>query len=140
MPTLQIANPVSYTHLDVYKRQGYDEKRGQNRTFIRKKINRWIISKTPAGDLKQSLVNKLSRGKKMFRNARKQLNSWQNDDGFEIGFEGNAARILAIHHYGRVAKINEKSNRLIRYPRRELIGVSKDDMENVSNKVMSIFD
>ena len=27
---------------------GYDEKRGHNRTFSRKKINRLIISKTPA--------------------------------------------------------------------------------------------
>ena len=76
----------------------------------------------------------------MFIRARKSLNTWQNEDGFEVGFGGNSARILAIHHYGRVAKINEKSNRLIRYPRRELIGISKTDMENVSNKVMSIFD
>lgn len=119
---------------------GYDEKCGANRTFIRKKIKRWIISKTAAGELKQSLVNKLTRNKKMFRNSKKQLKTWQDADGFEIGFDGIAARILAIHHYGRVAKINEKSNRLIRYPRRELIGVSKSDMDAVTNKVMSIFD
>lgn len=121
---------------------GFDEKRGAKRKFHRDKIIKWLPNLRPKLD-NRAHVLKPSKEKtgKMFKKARKLLNRKQDNEGFEVGFfNPSQARLLAIHHYGKIVPVSKKSPRTIRYPKRELVGVSKDDIRLIEDKIFKLFD
>lgn len=119
---------------------GYDEKKRARRRFNRSKIIRWLPPRAPASKIGENFSKSISKSKKLFPKAKDHLKSNIYDDGFKVGFYGNAAMILAIHQYSKTAPINEKSKRLIHYPKREVLGISRDDMNMLADKAGAILD
>ena len=58
--------------------------------------------------------------------AARRLRIGVSADGAEIGWRGRIARIAAVHHFGGVDAVADDGPR-VRYPARELLGISAAD-------------
>lgn len=121
---------------------GYDEKRKAKRSFDKNKIKRWLPSTEAAAPLSQKIKSKLETRKgKMFQKLKlaKNLKNKVTNDAIEVGFfKGNTARVARVSQYGLVDKVLHKTNIRAKYPKRELLGLSKIDENELVDTALSI--
>lgn len=72
--------------------------------------------------------------KRMFEKIRKRphLRMQSDADSVEVGFRGRASHIAEIHQEGLSDSPNT-SGKKVRYSRRELLGFSEQDIQNINN-------
>lgn len=88
---------------------------------------------------KRRLRDKRGRLKrqKMFSRLRtaRYLKVTATADAAEVGFEGRAGRIAAVHQYGEMDKVSPDGPR-VRYPRRPLIGFTDGDRRAIRDQLI----
>ena len=74
--------------------------------------------------------------RKMFKRLRlaKHLKTKASANHVQIGFNGNAARIARVHHYGLTDRVKERGVK-VKYARREMLGLSARDNDDVDAAV-----
>lgn len=117
---------------------GYDIQAGGIRTFRKERIVKYL----PINGAAQPLRDKKDRIKnKMFnkiKNAEylKIRQAQGQGQGVEVGFfSSRIARIARVHQYG-LRDRPRKGVREVQYPRRELVGFSKDDEAFILDSVV----
>ncbi|KFB99471.1 phage tail completion protein [Trabulsiella guamensis ATCC 49490] len=110
---------------------GYDEDRGDMRTFYRSDIERYLEINTRA------VTRPTRRQMKMFQRLAtfRFLKMHGDASGAIVGYDGMAARIARIHQLG--LKDEAAPGIFVEYPVRELLGVSESDERMVEGIIIS---
>lgn len=83
---------------------------------------------------KRDQIGNIRRQGNMFQRIGSQIKTEYSPNHAAIGFGGRTAMIARIHQDGRSAKPT-RYTKATRYPRRELVGFSGDDMQWIQQQI-----
>jgi phage virion morphogenesis protein len=87
-------------------------------------------------DKKGHIKNKMFTRIKMARYMKVK----QEPQGTSVGFLGNIAFIAKVHQFGLRDRVRRRKNSpVVKYPSRELLGFTPDEIEMVENDVLTHF-
>jgi phage virion morphogenesis protein len=83
----------------------------------------------PRERLAPGRLKRQAKAKAMFAKlrTRRYLKARATEDEASVGFEGRAAAIARVHHYGLRDRVVRTSPRQVRYPARQLVGFAPGD-------------
>ncbi len=130
-----IVNSLSSARRRVLFRTIARDLRKANQKRISKQINpdgdAWEARKFDNGSGQVRKKIKMMIG---LRSTRR-LKITAGPDGATIGFSGRNAKIAAVHHFGGMDLVDPDSTTKIRYPVRQLLGVTKEDQTLIRDRV-----
>ncbi|USI72715.1 phage virion morphogenesis protein [Sphingomonas morindae] len=119
---------------------GFDIESGAERTYAWDKVARWLPVEPadrarPGGTLRRRGG---IRRQAMFRKLRqaRYLKSGATDAELWVGFSGRAAAIARVHQEGGEDRPAPKA-KPVRYPRRQLLGLTEADRDTMINTMLS---
>ncbi len=126
----------------LFRRMGLYLRR-QNAKRITKQVDpngrRWARRKSRDGQGKVAQKRKMLLG---FRKAR-HLKVKASTGGVTVGYEGRAARIGAVHHFGlkeRLTGSDGAKGALVKFAERRLLGLAVSDREGLEELTVEHFD
>ena len=118
---------------------GFDREAGGIRTFEFAKVIKWLRVDPDEQNAGGGKIRKRStiRQRKMFRKIRgaRTLHVGQNDREAWIGFAGRVADVARVHQFG-LRDRPARHAREVRYARRELLGMTAQDREELLDAVV----
>lgn len=115
---------------------GYDIEAGGQRSFEKDKIVKWLKATPDEQNKREGRLRQRPtiKSRMMFRKLRRYtfLKAGSDPDQAWAGFDGVAAQIARVHQEGAFDRPTSKSP-LIRYDRRELIGLTDAEEQEVFN-------
>lgn len=118
--------------------------RKQNQKRLSKQQNpdgtKWQPRKKRIDRGSERKEGKVAKQKKMMLGLRKakHMKVQANRDGATVGYEGRIAEIARVHHYG-LSEHSKWNNSTIRYPERELLGITENNKKMLINKFIKAF-
>lgn len=97
---------------------------------------KWQARKKRNGSGKIRSKTKMMMGLRQTRRLKRMATS----DGAAIGYEGRNAQIAAVHQLGGLDAVSQDGGNRIRYPVRQLLGLSVDDLNQVRDRVFQHID
>jgi phage virion morphogenesis protein len=91
--------------------------------------------KAEGGDNGSGQVRKKKKMMMGLRTARR-MKFTGDADGAEVGFSGRNAKIAAVHHLGGMDFVDPESTTKVRYPIRQLLGLTKNDHSLIHYRVL----